>query len=42
MTNALIIALFTVLRIGIPAIVLLSIGETVRRHSENKGKMRGA
>jgi hypothetical protein len=42
MTNALIIALFTVLRIGIPAIVLLAIGETVRRHNENKGNLRGA
>jgi len=42
MSNALIIALFTVLRIGIPAIVLLTVGEIVRRHNQNTGNLRGA
>lgn len=42
MSNTLIIALFTVLRIGIPALVLLTIGEIVRRHDLNQGNVRGA
>ena len=42
MSNALIIALFTVLRIGIPAVVLLTVGEVVKHHTQNKGNLRGA
>jgi hypothetical protein len=42
MLNALIVALFTVLRIGIPAIVLLTLGEVLRRHNQNTGNLRGA
>ncbi len=42
MKSVLIIFLLTVLRLGIPAMVVLSIGETVRRHYENVRSLRGA
>jgi hypothetical protein len=34
MTNILVISLLTILRLGIPAAVLLLIGETVKHHYE--------
>lgn len=42
MLNALIIALFTLLRIGIPAAILLTIGELVKRNARTPGNLRGA
>jgi len=42
MLNALIVALLTVLRIGVPAAVLLTLGEVVRRRNQDLGNFRGA
>jgi hypothetical protein len=42
MLTTLIIALLTVLRIGIPAAVLLTLGEVVKRRNQNPGNLRGA
>jgi hypothetical protein len=42
MLNALIVTLFVVLRIGIPAAALLTIGEVLRRHNQGVGNLRGA
>lgn len=41
MLDTLIIAFFTLLRIGIPAAILLTIGEMVRRNNLKTGKLRG-
>jgi len=42
MTSALIVIALLILRVGIPVAVLLTIGETVRRHNERSGNLRGA
>jgi hypothetical protein len=42
MLNTLIVALFAVLRFGIPAAILLILGEYVKRHNQNPGNLRGA
>lgn len=42
MKSMLIVALLTILRLGIPAIVLLLIGETVKRQVEKARQPRGA
>jgi len=42
MISALIVALFTVLRLGIPLVTMLLIGEAVRRHAQKANKPRGA
>lgn len=42
MMNYLMIALFVVLRIGIPAAVLLSLGEVFKRRNLYPGNLRGA
>jgi hypothetical protein len=42
MISALIVALFTVLRLGIPLVTMIFIGEAVRRHNQSTHKPRGA
>jgi membrane protein insertase Oxa1/YidC/SpoIIIJ len=42
MMNYWMIALFVVLRIGIPAAVLLSLGEVLKRRNQYPGNLRGA
>jgi hypothetical protein len=42
MLDFMIIVIFAVLRIGIPAAVLLTIGEAIKRHNQNIGNLRGA
>ena len=42
MKATLIIALLTLLRLGIPLVILLSIGEFVRRHVQGASRTRGA
>jgi hypothetical protein len=42
MKSALIISLFTVIRLGIPLVTMLVIGEVVRRHDQRIHKVRGA
>jgi hypothetical protein len=42
MKSALIVTLFTVLRLGIPLVTMLLIGEAVRRHDLKIHKSRGA
>lgn len=42
MTSALIVIALMILRVGVPAAVLLVIGEAVRRHDERPGNLRGA
>jgi len=42
MKSALIVSLLTVLRLGIPLVTMLIIGETVRRHDQRTQKPRGA
>jgi hypothetical protein len=42
MKSALIVSLFTVLRLGIPLVAMLLIGETVRRHDQRIHKPGGA
>jgi len=42
MLNFWMIALFAVLRIGIPATVLLSLGEVIKRRTQYPGNLRGA
>lgn len=41
MMNYWMIALFVVLRIGIPAAVLLSLGEVLKRRNQYPGNLRG-
>jgi len=42
MLNFWMIALFTILRIGIPAAVLLTLGEVIKRRTQYPGNLRGA
>ena len=42
MKSALIVTLFTFLRLGIPLLTMLVIGEAVRRHDLRTNKSRGA
>jgi hypothetical protein len=42
MKSALIVSVFTLLRLGIPLVTMLLIGEAVRRHEQRIQKMRGA
>jgi len=42
MTSALIVIALMILRVGVPAAVLLVIGEAVRRHDKRPGNLRGA
>ena len=42
MKSALIVTLFTILRLGIPLLTMLSIGEMVRRHDRRIRRVRGA
>lgn len=42
MKSALIVSLFTVLRLGIPLVTMLVIGEAVRRRDQRIRKVRGA
>ena len=42
MLSTLIVAGLTILRIGIPALVLLTLGEVLRRHNQYPVKLRGA
>ena len=42
MKGALIVSLFTVLRLVIPVVTMLMIGEAVRRHDQRIHKVRGA
>jgi hypothetical protein len=41
MKSMLIISLFTILRLGVPAAVLLLLGEAVRRHDQKIQASRG-
>jgi hypothetical protein len=42
MKSELIIALFTILRLGIPMVIMILFGEAIRRHDLNIHKPRGA
>jgi hypothetical protein len=42
MKSALIVLLFSVLRLGVPLVTMLIIGEAVRRHGHRIHKVRGA
>jgi hypothetical protein len=42
MKSALIVSLFTVLRLAIPLVTMLVIGEAVRRRDQRNHKVRGA
>jgi len=42
MLTILIIALFSVLRIGVPVAILLTIGESIRRRYQVPNNLRGA
>jgi hypothetical protein len=42
MLNFWMIALLTLLRIGVPAVVLLTLGEVVNQRNRNPGNLRGA
>ena len=42
MLPILIIALITALRIGVPVVILLTIGEIIKRHNQVPGNLRGA
>lgn len=42
MLNILIVALFIILRIVVPATVLLSLGEIIKRRTQIQGTLRGA
>ena len=42
MLSILIVALLTILRVGVPLVILLSIGEIIRRKSLVEGNLRGA
>lgn len=42
MLNFWMIALLTLLRIGIPAAVLLTLGEVIKYHNRYPGNVRGA
>ncbi len=42
MLNFWMIALLTILRIGIPAAALLTLGEVAKRQDQYSGKLRGA
>jgi hypothetical protein len=42
MKSALIVSLFTLLRLGIPLLTMLILGETVRRHDLRIHKVGGA
>ena len=42
MLSILIVALFTILRIVVPVVLLLAIGESIRRHDRIPGNPRGA
>jgi len=42
MTSTLIVIALLVLRVGVPLVVLLAIGEAVRRHEERSVNLRGA
>lgn len=41
MKSALIVSLFTILRLGIPLLIMVLIGEVVRRHDLGVNKPRG-
>lgn len=42
MLTALFVALFTILRIGVPLAILLTLGEVFRRYNQDPGNLRGA
>lgn len=42
MKSALIVSLFTILRLGVPLAVMLIMGEMIRRHDQRIQKSRGA
>lgn len=42
MTSTLIVIALMILRLVVPAALLLTIGEAIRRHSEGPGNLRGA
>jgi len=41
MLSILIVTLLTILRIGVPVVLLLTIGEIVKRNSQVRGNLRG-
>ena len=42
MKGALIVTLLTILRLGVPAMIILFVGELARRQSNRPGNLRGA